>query len=127
MADHKNSFDARLRQALDITTPDLTPAPATWSDLKSRMRKRGTLGHLLSRNGFLPAPVGSVGAIAAAAVFVLFAMTDSSNGPVSSASSNLSLVVVDSSNALDSIAMRAQLGLGIEDSLLYRVNADSLR
>ncbi len=80
-----------------------------------------SLVHLLSRNGFLPAPVG---AIAAAAVFVLFAMTDSSNGPVSSASSNLSLVVVDSSNALDSIAMRAQLGLGIEDSLLYRVNAD---
>jgi hypothetical protein len=116
MADHKTAFDARLRQALDITTPDLTPAPATWSDLKSRMRKRGSLGHLLSRNGFLPA-----------AVFVLFAMTDSSNGPVSSASSNLALVGVDSSNALDSIAMRAQLGLGIEDSLLYRVNADSLR
>ena len=63
MADHKNAFDARLRQALDITTPDLTPAPATWSDLKSCMRKRGSLGHLLSRNGFLPAPVGSVGAI----------------------------------------------------------------
>ena len=62
-----------------------------------------------------------------AAVLVLFAMTDSSNMPVSSAPSNLALVGVDSSNALDSIAMRAQFGLGIEDSLLYRVNADSLR
>ena len=124
------ALDARLRQALDISTPELTPDPATLGDIKSRLKSRGSIGRVLSRNGFLPAPVSSFGAIAAAAVLTLFVLTDSRNTPSSSDTTDTYVASVDTSrtiDSIDSIAMHAQLSLSAAtDSLLYHVGADSL-
>lgn len=121
------AFDARLRQALDISTPELTPDPETWVDIKSRMQARGPISRALSRNGFLPTPVSSFGAIAAAAVLALFVLTDTRQTPTASRNSDVYVASVDTARTIDSIAMHAQLSLSAAtDSLLHHVGADSL-
>jgi hypothetical protein len=124
---NENAFDAKLRQALDISTPELTPDPSTLSDLKSRIKSRGSIGHVLSRNAFLPAPVGSFGAIAAAAVLTLFVLTGTGRLPANTESSDVYVAAIDTSRSIDSITMHTQFSLAdAADSLLYRVSPDSL-
>jgi hypothetical protein len=119
MAEHDNAFDARLRNALDITTSDLTPDPSIQADLRSRMRSRSSISRLIGRNGFLPAPVGSFGAIAAAAVLTLFVWSGTQQMPANGNVSGTYIAAIDSSDSIDSLAFAA-------DSLLYHVAADTL-
>lgn len=119
MADRHDDFDARLHKALDISTPDLTPDPSIRSDIRARLKSRGSLNNLAGRTGFLPFPVGSFGAIAAAAVLTLFVLTGSRQIPVNDGVSGTHVASIDTSHALDSLTMAA-------DSLLHHTSADSL-
>lgn len=125
MAEHDNAFDRRIRDALDISTPDLTPDPAIRADIRSRLRGRGSVGHLLGRNGFVSSPVGSWRAVAAAAALVVFALNGPTYLPVGPGTSDVAMAVADSA-AHDSAASTAAFGLGLADSLLHTVGADSL-
>ena len=119
MSDH-NDFDARLRRALDISSPDLTPDPSIRADIRSRLKARGSISRLAGRNGFLAFPSGSFGAIAAAAMLTLFVWSGTRQVPANHDVSGTHVAAIDTAtNTIDSIAM-------VADSLLH-ASADSLR
>jgi hypothetical protein len=122
-----NAFDTQLRQALDISPPDLTADPSILSDLRSRVKSRSSIGRVLSRNGFLPTPVGSFGTIAAAAVLTLFVLTGSGHMPADTDNSDVYVAAIDTSRSIDSMTMHARFNIAAAtDSLLHHVTADSL-
>ena len=120
MSRHNGSsdpFSNRLSRALDIHAhSEITPDPSTLNDLKSRLRKRRGLSHQLGLNAFLPTPVGSFGAIAAAAVILLCATIGRQSYTSGPSQPEVAMVQVDSSS-LDSALYRGSTS----DSLLLRV------
>ena len=84
------------------------------------MKARGSIGRLVGRHGFIPAPAGSFGAIAAAAVLALLVLTGPRQMDVNSSVAGAYVASIDTSLSMDSIAMNAA------DSLLYHVSPDSL-
>ena len=120
MAEHDNAFEARLRQALDTSTPDITPDPSIRADLGARMKSRGSINRLVGRHSFLPFQTGSFGAIAAAAVLSLFVWSGTRQMPTNADVAGTYVAAVDTSQSIDSMAMHTA------DSLLYHVSADTL-
>ena len=119
MADRHDDLDARLREARDISTPDLTPNPSIRGDIRSRLKARGSINRLAGRTGFLPFPAGSFGAIAAAAILTLFVLTGTRQIPTNSSVSGTPVASIDTSHTLDSLAMTA-------DFLFHHTSSDSL-
>ncbi len=104
-ADHDNAFDARLRQALDISSPDLTADSSIRGDIRSRPKSRGSIGHLVGRNGFLPTPVGSFGAIAVEAVLALFVWVGTRQLPTTSDVTGSYVAAIDTTRTIDSTSL----------------------
>ncbi len=112
------NFISRITNVLDVRRDsEITPDPDILPRLKSELRARHGVSGQLNRNAFVAQPLGSFGAIVAAASIVLFALVAPENLSHRTDRSALSIAQADSGVYVDSVGILPVVEAGLSDSL----------
>ena len=113
-----NEFITRLTAALDLRrSAAITPDPETLPKLKSELRASHSLSGQMNRNAFAAPPLGSFGAIVAAASIVLFALVGPDDLTTRPGASALTFARADSGVYVDSVLILPSIEAVLCDSL----------
>ena len=104
-----NDFITRLTNALDVRrNVDIVPDPDILPRLKTELRARHSVTGQLNRNAFAAPPLGSFGAIVAAASIILFALVAPEDVSTNSRRSALDFTRADSVDSIHILPAAAE-------------------
>lgn len=104
-----NDFITRLTNALDVRRNiDIVPDPDILPRLKAELRARHSVTGQLNRNAFAAPPLGSFGAIVAAASIILFALVAPEDVSTNSRGSALDFTRADSVDSIHILPAAAE-------------------